>query len=95
MRILGIIPHPQMRIQVFQYGNRFSVKMEVGMYEQNYKFRESPLLQGLSDIEKIVDAPFIERAFKVFDEMHALSGEGWLRFEALNADIIDEWEEII
>ncbi|MEY4928180.1 MAG: hypothetical protein RI894_2618 [Bacteroidota bacterium] len=95
MRILGIIEHPQVRIQVFQFGNRFSVKMEAGMYEQNYKFRESPLLQGLSDIQKIVDAAFVERAFKVFDEMHALSGEGWQRFEALHTRADDDWEEII
>ena len=95
MRILGTIEHPQARIQVFQYGNRFSVKMEAGMYEQTYKFRESPLIQGLSDIEKIVDAAFIERAFRVFDEMHALTGEGWLRFEVMNADKDDEWVDII
>ena len=96
MRILGTIEHRDARIQVFQYGNRFSVKLEAGAYEQTYKFRESPLIQGFDDIRKIVDDTFIAHAFRLFDQMHALNGEGWQRFEAANLIAQGEaWEEII
>jgi ABC-type cobalamin transport system ATPase subunit len=86
MRILGTIPHPHCRIQIFQYGNRFSLKIEAGLYEQIFKFRESQLIQSIDDVIRLADTDF--------DTMHRFSGEAWSRF-AVGAVVEEVWEEII
>jgi hypothetical protein len=94
MRLLGTIPHPFARIQVFQYGNRFSLKVEAGAYEQNFKFRESPLIQTIDDVIRLADDAFIQGVMSHFDTLHHLTGQAWERFAPVEA-APDEWEEVI
>jgi hypothetical protein len=94
MRILGTIPHPRCRIQIFQYGNRFSLKIEAGLYEQIFKFRESQLIQSIDDVIRLADTDFINSMVAHFDTMHHFSGEAWSRF-AVGAVAEEAWEEII
>jgi hypothetical protein len=78
MRILGTIDHPTCRIQAFQYGNKFSVKFELGMYEQTFKFRESAHLKDFADMQKIIDAPFIAQAMTIFRPCCRRMGRNYL-----------------
>ena len=94
MRILGTIPHAHCRIQIFQYGNRFSLKIEAGLYEQTFKFRESQLIQSIDDVIRLADATFIDNIVAHFDTMHRFSGEAWARFAHTEAQE-EAWEEII
>lgn len=40
MRIVGDIPHPRMKITVFNYQDKYSIKFERDLIEQIIKFRE-------------------------------------------------------
>ena len=70
MRIIGYLPHDSFKITVFKDNNRLSVKLESGLYEQTYKFRDRPTLQTLEQVQALVDADFIAFVTKQFREMH-------------------------
>ena len=70
MRIIGHIDHPTLKITAFQYDGKLSVKFEVGLMEQTYKFRETDGLKDMSGIERLVDATFIGEVLQNFQAMH-------------------------
>ena len=70
MRIIGEIPHPVMKITVFKYEDKLSIKFELGMLEHIYKFREDERLQNFEDIQKIIDEIFIEKSADILRGMH-------------------------
>ena len=70
MRIIGQIDHPDMKITVFKMDNKLSMKFELGLYEQTFKFRESEYMKGFDDAVKLVDATFIGQVLKGFNAMH-------------------------
>jgi len=41
MRIVGSIDHPLFKISVFSWSEKYIVKIEAGLFEQSYKFREA------------------------------------------------------
>jgi len=70
MRIIGNIEHLPMKITVFKMDNKISVKFELGLYEQTFKFRESDYMKGMDDVNKLVDASFIGEVMLNFNTMH-------------------------
>ena len=68
MRIIGNIPHPDMRITVFHMNDKFIVKFEAGPMEQVYKFDQEKF-PGFEAVQKLVDAEFMANALKRFNEM--------------------------
>lgn len=93
MRIIGNLEHPSMKVTVFQMDNKFSVKFETNLYEQTYKFRQSNALQNLSDIQKLIDAPFQAQVLQQFQQLHQIKSEGLARF--LPQEEEEEFDEII
>ncbi|MEZ5023445.1 MAG: hypothetical protein R2728_09335 [Chitinophagales bacterium] len=79
MRIIGTIPHPVLKITVFQLSMKFAIKFEVGMMEQTYKIRESDLIAKLSDINNLVDEKFTEQVLEQFKEMAEVLGGAFKR----------------
>lgn len=71
MRIIGHIPHPVVKITVFQLSMKYAVKLEAGLMEQTFKLRESEAITGLDAISRLTDGPFIESCLKRFAEMNA------------------------
>lgn len=69
MRIIGYIEHPVVKITVFSLNMKFAVKLEAGLLEQTYKFRESEQIRGLDDVKKYIDEDFIGRTLEIFREM--------------------------
>ena len=61
MRIVGEIPHPELKITIFKNDGLFSVKCESGLIEQIFKFRDDEHLQSPEDLKKMFDAAFIEK----------------------------------
>ena len=61
MRIVGEIAHPRLKITIFRNDGRFSVKFEQGLLEQTYKFRDDERLTHISDVQKMIDPPFIQK----------------------------------
>lgn len=70
MRIIGNIPHPIVKITVFQLNMKYAVKLEAGLMEQTFKLRESDSIRGLDDIARLLDDNFIEACLSRFREMN-------------------------
>ncbi|GAA4450729.1 hypothetical protein GCM10023189_11770 [Nibrella saemangeumensis] len=70
MRHLRDIAHPQFRISVFAWNNKFIVKFENGMLEQTYKISELDVA-GPEDVDTLLDPPFLEQVSRRFQEMDA------------------------
>lgn len=68
MRIVGNIPHPDIRITVFHMNGKYIVKLEAGMMEQVFKF-DAEKYNGFEAIQKLVDEKFVSTAMKRFNEM--------------------------
>jgi hypothetical protein len=91
MRIVGNIPHNTLKITVFKHDNKYSVKLETGLYEQIYKFRDGEA-DTFSDVKTIIDEPFIEAVSQEIQRMHRLRMEAIARLVKVEAS---EFEEII
>lgn len=87
MRIIGNIDHPTLKVTAFQYDGKLSVKFEVGLMEQTFKFRESEQLKDFAGLEKLIDATFIGQVLANFKNMHqAREGAMKLYMEAVEED---------
>ncbi|HMS29629.1 MAG TPA: hypothetical protein PKD32_07245 [Saprospiraceae bacterium] len=71
MRHIGNIPHKNLVINVFKNDNKYILKVEIGPFEQIYKFLESDKIKGFQDIESMVNLEFTDSAFAIFDKMNA------------------------
>jgi len=68
MRLVGQIPHPHFKISVHNYNAKYIIEVEAGPCKQIYKISETEV-SGMNDIERLVDAEFIESNAKRFMEM--------------------------
>jgi hypothetical protein len=68
MRIVGEIPHPDCRITLLSWNNRYLIKIEQGPLEQTFKINQFDILQE-SDLTKILDDTFLAECLKRFGEM--------------------------
>lgn len=71
MRIIGQIEHPILKITIFKNDNRISVKLESGLYEQTYKFRDGEGIESAEDVEKFITSEFLEQVQGILEAMHA------------------------
>lgn len=71
MRIAGYIQHPTMKITIFQYDGRYSLKFETPKFEQTFKLsmEEYPDLQS---IHTLVDEKFLQDIETGFQNMSVL-----------------------
>lgn len=53
-----------MLVTVFQMNGRISVKFELGLLEQTYKFRDNEHLQSLADVQRLVDTDFVQSVLR-------------------------------
>jgi hypothetical protein len=88
MKIIGEVSHPRLKITVFKYEGKCSIKFEAGLLEQTYKFREDDRLQTFDDVKVLIDDIFIEKVEEI------LRGMIDARFEALDRNLpkLDENE---
>jgi hypothetical protein len=70
MRVVGEIPHPECKITIFHWNNRYLLKLESGLLEQTFKVEEYDLASE-EDLKKIVSVRFIKKALDRFEEMAA------------------------
>jgi len=70
MRIIATIPHPKVKISVFQMNNKYLLKMEAGPYEQTYKIYEDEI-QSMEQLQAICNEEFMNTVIKRFEAMHA------------------------
>lgn len=71
MRDLGRIDHPECRVSLFSWNNRYIVKFEQGLCEQTLKF-EHLELGGETELRQRLSPEFISKVAAHFPHLHAL-----------------------
>lgn len=82
MRVVREIAHPDFKITIFSWNNRYLVKLEQGLLEQTFKIPEVDL-SGEEELLSILDAEFLHQANARFQEM------GQSLYEARERSAID------
>ena len=81
MRVIGDIPHHQMKITVFSWNNKYHIKFEIGQFEQTYKIGSMDLM-GMDDINKMIDEEFLDSIMQRFLEMRTSFHEAFQRLNS-------------
>lgn len=68
MRVVGEIPHPELKITLFHWNNRYLIKLEAGLFEQTFKIPEYDVTSE-EELKKIIDDTFIYSAIERFNAM--------------------------
>ncbi len=68
MRVVREISHPDCKITIFSWNNRYLIKLEQGNLEQTFKIPEFDLA-GDEDLLSILDAEFLHQVSERFREM--------------------------
>ena len=68
MRYIKDIPNPKFKISLYQWNNKYIIKMESEMFEQTYKIDQYEIA-NVEEIEACMDATFLETATKRFMAM--------------------------
>lgn len=82
MRIVGEIPHPDCRITLLSWNNRYLIKVEQGLLEQTFKINQFDIIQE-SDLNKVIDEQFVRECVDRFLEMSHSLRAAMARMEAL------------
>jgi hypothetical protein len=68
MRVVREVSHPQCKITIYAWNNRYLIKLEEGTLEQTFKIDQSDVFDE-NDLLRIIDAEFIQQALDRFLEM--------------------------
>jgi len=68
MRIIGEIPHPEIKITIFHWNNRYLIKLEAGAFEQTFKIDQYDI-DSEEMLKKVVNEVFIQQSILRFNEM--------------------------
>ncbi len=68
MRIIGEILHPECKISLFSWNNRYLIKLEQGLFEQTFKIDQFEL-SNESELQKMINEEFIRQALDRFESM--------------------------
>ena len=68
MRYIKDVPNKEFKISIYQWNNKYIVKIEAGMYEQTYKIDEYDV-SSVEDIENCMDALFMVKVSATFGMM--------------------------
>ena len=68
MRVVREIAHPEFKITIFSWNNRYLIKLEQGFLEQTFKVSEFDL-SGEEELLSLLDADFLHQASLRFQEM--------------------------
>lgn len=68
MRVVKEILHPNLKITIFNWNNRYLIKLEAGSFEQTYKISELDVISE-TDVVNLLDEDFLAQASTRFNEM--------------------------
>ncbi|MCF0040984.1 hypothetical protein [Dyadobacter fanqingshengii] len=69
MRYIKDIPNDKFKIGLYQWNNKYIIKIESGMYEQTYKIDDYEI-ESAAELERCIDESFIAAIANRFDAMH-------------------------
>ena len=70
MRIIATIPHPQLKISVFLYNEKYIIELEAGQYKQTFKI-SADSVDGLDGLKKLITQELLDNCLNRFSGMHA------------------------
>jgi len=68
MRVVAEIPHPEVKITIFHWNNRYLIKLEAGLLEQTFKIPEYDVTSE-DDARNVISEAFIQSAIHRFNDM--------------------------
>lgn len=68
MRVVTEIAHPEIKITIFHWNNRYLIKLEAGFFEQTFKIQEYDV-DSEKEVIKLVNDEFIKSAIDRFNQM--------------------------
>ena len=68
MRVVDEISHPECKITIFNWNNKYLIKLEAGPFEQTFKINEYDITSE-SDLKKILSEDFIQQSIARFADM--------------------------
>ena len=68
MRVVGELAHPELKITIFHWNNRYLIKLEAGLLEQTFKIHEYDV-SSEEDVKKLIDKDFVNAAIARFNDM--------------------------
>ncbi|MFN3917800.1 MAG: hypothetical protein ACK4K0_08650 [Flavobacteriales bacterium] len=80
MRVIEEIPHPQLKITIFGWNEKYILKFEAGQYEQSYKISQLDVM-GVDELKEMITPEFLA---KVMDRFTAMSKDFLEEFRKLN-----------
>ena len=82
MRYIKDIANNKFKISIYQWNNKFIIKIESGTYEQTYKIDQYEVA-NVEEIEKCIDVVFLESIETRFDMMNRDFFESLTRNEVI------------
>ena len=70
MRIIKEIPLPDLKVTIFNWNNKYLVKLEQGLLEQTFKIPETEITSE-QDLDVLLTDEFLDKARQRFREMMA------------------------
>jgi hypothetical protein len=70
MRIVAQVPHPQMKISIFSWNEKYIIEMEAGQYKQTYKISHDSV-SGVDAVKALCDDALVQGTLQRFSLMHA------------------------
>ncbi len=95
MRIIGTIPHPLLKITVFQMDQRISVKFENAAFEQTFKLGIDERYRSMEAVRKWVDETLVAEVLARMDDMYRSRREADRRAFGEREASEEDFEEII
>ena len=93
MRIIGEIPHSIYKISILHMNNKHSLKIEDGLYEQVFSFRDGEPLNNLNTLKEQVSDTFLEEIAAIFEQMKKVKNQ--LSLQSSQNDSTEEFDDII
>ena len=69
MRIVATIPHPEMRVSIFQMNQKYILKLEWGPLEQSFKWDEYDFSSLEEFTESVTNSSLFENSMQRFRAM--------------------------
>ena len=82
MRYIKDIPNKSFKIGIYQWNNKYIIKIESGMYEQTYKIEEYEI-SSVEEIEKCLDPDFLNSVTNRFESLYSDFQDTLLRNEVI------------
>jgi len=70
VRTIATIPHPEVRISVHQYNDKYLIELEGGSYRQTFKI-STDAIGHVDELKALCNEAFIQSCISRFRTMHA------------------------